>query len=427
MVTYSEFKRELRDALANLYDPGYRPSEMFCAIIGCDSRGGAIAVQSAIIQAIKSLEPLPDVPVAAHTRRVYDLLYSRYVLRLTQEVTADRLGVSRRTAQRAQPEAVHVLARTLWERGGAGEWLESADGNGAVSDVQPLGKSSPDSQVPDWRAQAEREVTALQESAPAAMCDVGEVIDGVMELESALTSQRDVHVEVGFVQPNLVADVHPIVLRQVLVTVIERLARCTSSGQIPVFARLEDGNVKIAIATAVTPESELTGEDLVGYILPAANVLVSTHVDSGRVFVWITIPAGDTITVLVVDDNLDIVHFYRRAMEGTRYRIVHATHGQGLFDTIEASAPAIIVLDVMLPDVDGWKLLTHLHENPNTRSIPVIVCSVVRAEELALSLGAVLYLPKPVRPSQFKQALDRVLPAGLAKVSIPPANSAATC
>jgi CheY-like chemotaxis protein len=425
MVTYDEFKQELQEALAHLYDPEYQPSEVFYAAIGCDSRGGAIAVQSAIIQAIRSLEPPPDVPVAAHTRRVYDLLYSRYVLRLTQEVTADRLRVSRRTAQRAQPEAVYVLARTLWERSGACE--QSQGGDMEAGGVLPLGKRSLDTPVPDWRTQAEREVSALHESAPAAICDVGEVIDGVMELESALTSQRDVHVEVGFVQPNLVADVHPIVLRQVLVTVIERLARCTSSGQIPVFARLEDGNVKIAVATAVTTESELTGEDLVGYILPAENVLVSTHVDSGRVFVWITIPAGDTITVLVVDDNLDIVHFYRRAMEGTKYRIAHATHGQGLFDTIEASPPDIIVLDVMLPDVDGWKLLTHLHENPSTRSIPVIVCSVVRAEELALSLGAALYLPKPVRPHQFKQALDQVLPAGLAKASIPPANSAATC
>lgn len=425
MVTYGEFEQEIQEALAHLYDPEYQPSEKFCELIGCDPRGKAFAAQSAIIQAVESLEPPPDVPVAARTRRVYDLLYSRYVLKLTQEETAERLQVSRRTAQRAQSEAVHVLARTLWERSGACEQLQSSSME--AGGVLPLGQRSSDIPVPDWRTQAEREVTALQKSAPAAMCDVGEVIDGVMELESALTSQRDVHVEVGFVQPNLVADVHPIVLRQVLVTVIEQLARRTSSGQIPVFARLEDGNVKIAVATAVTTESELTGDDLVGYILPAENVLVSTHVDSGRVFVWITIPAGDTITVLVVDDNLDIVHFYRRAMEGTKYRIAHATHGQGLFDTIEASPPDIIVLDVMLPDVDGWKLLTHLHENPSTRSIPVIVCSVVRAEELALSLGAALYLPKPVRPHQFKQALDQVLPAGLAKASIPPANSAATC
>jgi len=429
MITFGEFVRQLQEALDHLYDPGYQPSEVFCATIGCDPRSGAIAAQSAIIRAVESLEPPPDVPVTALTRRVYDLLYSRYVLKLTQEETAERLHVSRRTAQRAQSEAVHVLARTLWERRDEGERLERGDGDGVVSDVWPLEKRSSDSQVPDWRAQAEREVAALQESAPATMCDVGKVIDGVMELESALASKRDVHVQVGYVQPNLVADIHPMVLRQVLVSAIEQLARCTSSGHIVVFSRLDDGNVKITLATAVAAEYALTDEDLVSDILPTESVSISASVDGARAFVWLTIPAGDTITVLVVDDNLDIVHFYRRATKGTRYRIVHTVHGQGLSDTIEAeaSAPDIIVLDVMLPGDDGWKLLTHLRESPSTRSIPVIVCSVIRAEELALSLGAALYLPKPVRPRQFRQALDRVLPQAPKEALISPASSAATC
>ena len=427
MYSFGEFVRELQEALDHLYDPGYQPSEMLCATLGCDPRSGANSAQSAIFQAIESLEPLPDVPVAAHTRRVYNLLFSRYVLKLTQEETADRLRVSRRTAQRAQREAVHVLARILWERGDAGERRESGDGNGIASDGRPVGKRSSDSQVPDWRSQAEREVTALQESAPAAMCDVGKVIDGVMELESALASKRDVHVQVGYVQPNLVVDIHPVVLRQVLVTAIEQLVRRTSSGHIAVFARLEDGNVRITVASAVAAEHSLTDEDLVSDILSVEGVSISASVDAARAFVWMTIPAGGTISVLVVDDNLDIVHFYRRATKGTRYRIAHTLHGQDLSDRIEASEPDIIVLDVMLPDVDGWKLLTHLHENPSTRSIPVIVCSVIRAEELALSLGAVLYLPKPVRPRQFRQALDRVLPQAPKEALTSPASSAATC
>ena len=80
-----------------------------------------------------------------------------------------------------------------------------------------------------------------------------------------------------------------------------------------------------------------------------------------------------------------------------------------MLGTVEACAPSIIVLDVMLPDMDGWELLAHLHEHPPTRSIPILVCSVVREEELALALGAKLYLSKPVRRQQFIQALDQAL------------------
>ena len=63
----------------------------------------------------------------------------------------------------------------------------------------------------------------------------------------------------------------------------------------------------------------------------------------------------------------------------------------------------------MLPGIDGWELLTHLHETPHTRAIPVIVCSVIRGEEMALALGATLYLQKPIRSRQFITALDQAL------------------
>jgi CheY-like chemotaxis protein len=67
------------------------------------------------------------------------------------------------------------------------------------------------------------------------------------------------------------------------------------------------------------------------------------------------------------------------------------------------------VLDVMLADMDGWELLASLTNHPQASSIPVIVCSVVRGEDLAPALGAVSYLPKPVRPLQFIEALDQAV------------------
>ena len=61
----------------------------------------------------------------------------------------------------------------------------------------------------------------------------------------------------------------------------------------------------------------------------------------------------------------------------------------------------------MLPDIDGWALLSHLHENPTTHSVPIIVCSVIQQDELALALGAAICLTKPVWRSDFVRALDR--------------------
>jgi CheY-like chemotaxis protein len=133
------------------------------------------------------------------------------------------------------------------------------------------------------------------------------------------------------------------------------------------------------------------------------------------------------VNVLVVDDNPDLVHFFRRYAVGTRYEVAALGGGERIFETVQALAPQIIVLDVMLPDRDGWELLSQLHEHPATRSIPVIVCTVVREEELALTLGASLYVAKPVGRQAFIQALDQVLSRAATASSRAHASSATAC
>jgi CheY-like chemotaxis protein len=70
-------------------------------------------------------------------------------------------------------------------------------------------------------------------------------------------------------------------------------------------------------------------------------------------------------------------------------------------------SPQAILLDVMMPQVDGWKVLARLRQHPATEQIPVIVCTIMAQEELALALGAGGFLRKPVSRQDFLDALDR--------------------
>jgi CheY-like chemotaxis protein len=67
--------------------------------------------------------------------------------------------------------------------------------------------------------------------------------------------------------------------------------------------------------------------------------------------------------------------------------------------------PTVIILDVLLPQEDGWELLMSLRADDRTRDIPVIVCSVLREPQLARSLGASAHLPKPVTQGALLEAL----------------------
>jgi CheY-like chemotaxis protein/predicted DNA-binding protein (UPF0251 family) len=425
MVSYKEFEKEFQEALCHLYDPDYQPREALCAATGCDLGDGMPAVRTAILRAIESLEPPSDTPPTALTRQVYGLLHNRFVLRLTQEETAYRLNVSRRTVNRLQHKAAHALAEALWRH--SQTLGQVARGLPQRDDGLPTEETPADTPISDWRSQMQRELDSLEAKAPSAPCDVGEAISSVLGFIDPLAPKLGIRVEVKSVQPGLVAAIHPVLLHQVLISALKRFGPCVSDGQVAVYARLEDGNVKITLTGATAVRNGLNERTFTSGIPISKDISIETCVDGTQAFVWINVPSMGKVTVLVVDDNEDMARFYRDCTIGTRYHIIHVAQGGALFQTIETTIPDIVVLDVMLPDIDGWRLLMRLHEDPATRSIPVIICSVVQEEDLALSLGAARYLPKPVRPREFIQALDQALPQALAVASRAPASSAEAC
>jgi CheY-like chemotaxis protein len=111
----------------------------------------------------------------------------------------------------------------------------------------------------------------------------------------------------------------------------------------------------------------------------------------------------------VVDDNRDTLQLFSRYVAGTRYHAVTSDEPAQILNLAESLAPEIIVLDVMMPDIDGWKILAQLKQHPATADVPVLVCTILPQEEIALDLGASGFLSKPVTRKRFLAALDAQL------------------
>jgi len=408
------FEKHLRTALAHLYDPSYQPPQSLWTALDCDPRQEVGTLQTVLIEAIESLHPPPDTPPTARIKRIYDLLSYRYVQDLTQEEAAERLGITPRHLRREQREAVHVLAQHLWRR--IHRETSPADGF-------PAGDEMPS---PEYRLQLRQEVASLEKMAPGSVADVGETIRSVVQLGSTLTAKHNVELEAALVDPGLAAAIHPSALRQVLIMAIGNLTQCMSSGQISLWAERRDSRVRITVTGRPAITGQMLGDDFMQEILAIQGGTVELDIEGDQASFCVELPPADTVTVLVVDDNLDLIHFYRRYTTGTRYQIAHVAEAQQVFEAVKEHTPDIVVLDVMLPDSDGWELLTHLRKHPATQSIPIIVCSVIREEELALALGATLYVPKPVRRQQFVQALGQALNQAATKAPTSPVNNATT-
>ena len=410
MDVLEEFEEELRDALSHLYDPIYQPSEILWAVTGCEPEQGVETLQAAIIQAIEDLKPAASVPPDARVRRVYDVLHDRYVQRVTQAEVASRLGISPRYLRRQQVEAVHVLASLLREHSRAGGARQK--GVAAVEAQRRAAVESVDASAA-WRSQVRRELASLRKSGPGALADVGKIIEDARDIGYAITSKHGLALEAEAAPSGLLAIIHPAALRQIILEAIVKLSQRMSSGKIAVRAERVGEPVTITVKAAPASADRPPDLTLIEEILAAHDGSLEIRSDDDRLSLLMKLrPApsiSEKVALLVIDDNEDLIDLYRSYTTKTRYEIAQVTEGRRVFQAVEAYAPDIIVLDVMLPDVDGWKLLMKMHEHPTTRSIPIVVCSVVREEELALALGATLYLAKPVRRQQFLQALDDAL------------------
>ena len=100
--------------------------------------------------------------------------------------------------------------------------------------------------------------------------------------------------------------------------------------------------------------------------------------------------------VLVIDDNADSRDVLRRTLEADGHVVATAPGGEEGLALARELSPSLILLDVMMPGMDGWAVLRQLKSDPALDAIPVAMVTVVDDERMAFSLGASEYLTKPL-------------------------------
>ncbi len=114
--------------------------------------------------------------------------------------------------------------------------------------------------------------------------------------------------------------------------------------------------------------------------------------------------------VLAIDDDEDFLTLLRAAFQDTPFSLRCATSGQEGLNLARQLRPDAITLDVMMPEMDGWRVLGDLKSDPRTASIPVILLTVLQRKGLGLMLGATEYLTKPVDRDRLIHVLRQVGP-----------------
>jgi len=124
-------------------------------------------------------------------------------------------------------------------------------------------------------------------------------------------------------------------------------------------------------------------------------------------------PAAANQTILCIEDEPEMIDLFRVILERKGYNVVGAVGGQEGLDALETTTPDLILLDLMMPDVDGWEVFRQVRANPRLEKAPVIVVTA-KAQSIDKVLGLHIakvddYITKPFGPQELLAAVDRVL------------------
>jgi len=119
------------------------------------------------------------------------------------------------------------------------------------------------------------------------------------------------------------------------------------------------------------------------------------------------------IKVLIVDDNSSITYSLEKGLKSisSQYEIFQANSGQDCLTNVKQHTPDIILLDIIMPDMDGWAVVEKLHTNSNWSNIPIIFITG-KADEISQVIGTMSvedYVMKPIDVKDLDMRIRRIL------------------
>ena len=278
--------------------------------------------------------------------------------------------------------------------------------------------------------------------------NISDIVSSVLSTMSGLVKDRPIEMK-RIIEPNLPAvRADAIRVRQVMINLLSNASKFTDDGDIIVEVGLQRGpsgrsEVRVSVKDTGPGISKQDQEKLfqafsqvddsptrktggTGLGLSICQQLINMH--GGRIWIDSEVGRGSTFhftlplfrneesdiksngnkVILSIDDDPQVIGLYERYLQPQGYQVIPLTNPALALERVKQLRPFAVTLDVMMPGIDGWKVLDTLKGDPDTRHIPVIVCSIIEDLEKGFNLGASDYLVKPILEDDLVNALDRL-------------------
>jgi CheY-like chemotaxis protein len=377
---------QIRQALLSLYSPTELAKSALARALP-ESRSVADLVQRAqvvrniLLDAAQTLRPANRVAPSTTAGRAHDCLMLRYVSGLSIGEVACELSLSSRQVYRDLHWAEERIAELLTSR----------------LQVGP----APAACAPD--------VVSLEIGAVAhrpERLSLREVVRSALSAVQLIAQRRRVSLSYAEPDGDVFVSATPGILKQVVIQVLSAIVQSLSGSEVDIDLLRSDGAATLRLRFGQS--ERLERPDLLEAALRIADsqgFSCQFHRSTSTASLQISLPLATRQKVLIVEDSPGACALYERYLESTEFETLQIVDPSAALEVAQKEQAQVIVLDIMMPELDGWTLLQSLKLDPRTRLVPVVICSVIADLELAKTLGATGYLTKPVSRADFVTCL----------------------
>lgn len=334
-------------------------------------------VRSQLIDAIESLNPGKNVALNSGTFRIYNMIYLHYVSRLTIQQAAWEVGVSLRQAYRDLRQGQELVSAVLWHN---------------------LNTETPNSQQVN---SVDAELSRLGDN--FAVIPLQDLLESAIRPCQILADKYHIAIDVKAPAIPIMLATNHIIAQQILTHILSQILQEDGSSCLSI--ELMDDGCFLRMRYKANARPNLRVKPIIQQMMDQINWELQCHEIEG-VHELILKSLKRRALLMLIDDNESLTQLLQRYLTNDAYTVMSVPNTEQGLQCIQQLQPDAILLDVMMPGMDGWELLQRLRTKRETELIPVIICSVINDPELAFALGASQYVPKPITRESLLMALQ---------------------
>jgi CheY-like chemotaxis protein len=396
-MDYENFETQIKELLPKLYDFTVLDNhplihhELFVDAPSNQNKGELF--RKIVIETINEIRPIDkEYDLNSLEWRPYISLYERYIQGKSHQEIANLLCMSERQLRRIRHQALKTLTNQLWNK-----FFEKKIPGEISADTK-------ENDLPNFEINRE-------------ILNLNDLVKGVTHILQNRFIQENIHLSTGFLENEVPIHTDRVISRQILIGVFNFAINLETCHKITVETRFGSNSPELILTAEIDQLSDFSyhrNEEKFHHSGRDWRKLLDIHICENQLTneppyklqILVTFPQAHQKTALIVDDQKPAIRMFERYLSRTTYEVIGQHDAADAVNQVRSLMPTFVILDVMMPAIDGWEVLQALQLNEETRHIPVIVCSAWDEPELAKSLGAVAFLKKPITQKVFLETLE---------------------